>query len=158
MAKTFFCHIEGCSKRWNSLLSPFLWVPEPLTIDLTHILQQFLYNQDREVQGGFCLSHSRPTGSQGVKVLAYKVPGSQGVSLQGPKGSRGRPTGFLGGQGVGLEGPQGSRGRLTGSQGVGFMNRCPKSSNNWEKLRCHACDGHTYTHVESRAVFCLRIS
>ena len=28
----------------------------------------------------------------------------------------------LGGQGVGLEGPRGSRGRPTGSQAVGFMS------------------------------------
>ena len=66
--------------------------------------------------------------------------------------------------------PRGSRGRFTGFQEVGFMNRyCkdymlsenvwfsfPISSNNWEKLRCHACwqtDGRT--EVESSAVFCL---
>ena len=56
------------------------------------------------------------------------VPKGQGVGLQGPRGSRGRPTGsqrvkgyayrVQGGQGVGLEGPRGSRGRPTGSQGV----------------------------------------
>ena len=42
------------------------------------------------------------------------------VSLQGPLGSRDRPTGnrVLGGQGVGLQCPRGSRGRLTGSQEV----------------------------------------
>ena len=45
------------------------------------------------------------------------VPGGQGVGLEGPWGSRGRPTGSKG-QGVGLEGPKGSRGRPTGSQGV----------------------------------------
>ena len=93
--KRFFVTLKA-ARKGETLLLPFLWVPEPLTIDLTHILQQFLYNQDRVVQGGFCLSHSRPTGFQGVKVLAYKVPGSQGVSLQGPKGSRGRPTGSQG--------------------------------------------------------------
>ena len=33
---------------------------------------------------------------------------------------------------------------------------CPKSSNNWEKLRCHACDTRTDERtVESSAVFCL---
>ena len=31
----------------------------------------------------------RPTGSQGVKGKAYRVPGGQGVGLQGPRGSRG---------------------------------------------------------------------
>ena len=39
-----------------------------------------------------------------VKWQAYRVPGGQGVGLQGPRGSRGRPTGA-----------QGSRGRPTGS-------------------------------------------
>ena len=31
-------------------------------------------------------------GSKGVKEWAYMVPGSQGIGLLGPKGSRGRPT------------------------------------------------------------------
>ena len=40
------------------------------------------------------------------------------------------------------------------SENIGFS--CPKSSNNWEKLRCYACDINTYIRkVESRAVFCL---
>ena len=56
------------------------------------------------------------------------VPGGQGVVLQGPRGSRGRPTGTQGdkgwasrvpgGQGVDLKGPRGSRGTPLGSQGV----------------------------------------
>ena len=56
------------------------------------------------------------------------VLGGQGVSQEGPRESRGRPTGYHGvtgwayrvpgGQGVGLEGPRESRGRPTGSQGV----------------------------------------
>ena len=51
--------------------------------------------------------------------------GGQGVGLQGPRGSRGRPTGSQGakglayrvpgGQGVGLQGLRGSRGRPPGS-------------------------------------------
>ena len=52
-----------------------------------------------------------------------RVPGGQGVGLQGPLGSRVRPTGdrVLGRQGVGLQCPKGSRGRLTGSQeGKGY--------------------------------------
>ena len=67
--------------------------------------------------------------------MAYRVPGEQGVGLQGPRWSRGRPTGSQevkgwaywvlgikgwvyrapGGQRVGLQGPRGSRGRPTGS-------------------------------------------
>ena len=35
----------------------------------------------------------RPIGSQGVKGQAYRVPGGQGVGLEGPRGSRGRPIG-----------------------------------------------------------------
>ena len=41
-----------------------------------------------------------------------------GFFLQGPRGSRGRPTGSHGLKGVGLQGPRGSRGRPTGSQRV----------------------------------------
>ena len=52
-------------------------------------------------------SRDRPTGSQGVKGLAYRVPGGGGVAYRVP-----------GGGGVGLQGPRGSRGRPTGSQGV----------------------------------------
>ena len=48
-----------------------------------------------------------PTGSQGVKGLAYRVPRDQGVGLQGPRG-----------KGVGKEGPRRSRCRLRGSQEV----------------------------------------
>ena len=89
--------------------------------------------QDRVVQGGFCLSHSRPTGSQGVRGLAYRVPGSQGVSLQVPKGSRDRPTGSQGVKGLAYRvpgsqgvGPRGSRGWHTGPQGVnGLAYRVP---------------------------------
>ena len=67
---------------------------------------------------------------QGVTELAYRVLGGQGVGLQGPRGSRGRPTGsqefnglayrVTGGEGVGVhvQGPRGSRGRPRGSQGV----------------------------------------
>ena len=69
---------------------------------------------------------------QVVKVVsrgvAYRVPGDRGVGLEGPRGSRGRPTGsqrvkgyayrVLGCQGLGLQGTRGSRGRPTGSQGV----------------------------------------
>ena len=40
---------------------------------------------------------------QVVKVVsrgvAYRVPGGQGVGLQGPRGSRGRPTGSQGAKG-----------------------------------------------------------
>ena len=55
------------------------------------------------------------SGSQGDPLA-----GGQGVGLQGPMGSRGRPTPYRvpGGHGVGLQGPRGSRGRPTGSQGV----------------------------------------
>ena len=52
----------------------------------------------------------------------------QGVGLQGPMGSMGRPSGsqgvkgwaylIPGGQGVGLLGPKGSTGEPTGSQGL----------------------------------------
>ena len=42
------------------------------------------------------VSRGRPTGSQGVKGWAFRVPGDQGVGQQGPMGSRGRPTGSLG--------------------------------------------------------------
>ena len=44
-------------------------------------------------------SRGTPTGSQGVKGYASRVPGGQGVGLQGPKGSRGRPGGSQGVQG-----------------------------------------------------------
>ena len=33
------------------------------------------------------------TGSQVIKGEAYRVPGGQGVGLQGPRGSRGGPRG-----------------------------------------------------------------
>ena len=49
-----------------------------------------------------------------VKRWAYRVLGGQGVGLEGPRGSSGRPKGsqgVKGGQGVGLQGPSGSRGR-----------------------------------------------
>ena len=61
-----------------------------------------------------------PTGSQGVKgfqgvmgfqeVMGYakRVPRGQGMGLEGPKGSRGRPNSTVpGDQGVGLQGPRG---------------------------------------------------
>ena len=51
---------------------------------------------------------------------SYRVPGGQGVGLEGPMGSSGRPRGshgfkgkaswVPGVQGVGLQGPMGSRG------------------------------------------------
>ena len=47
------------------------------------------------------------TGSQVIKGEAYRVPGGQGVGLQGLRGSRGRPTGS-----------EGSKGRPPGSEGV----------------------------------------
>ena len=57
-----------------------------------------------------------------------RVPGCQGVGLEGPRGSRVRSTGSQGvkewpyrvpgGQGVGLHGPMGSKGGSTKSQGV----------------------------------------
>ena len=60
-----------------------------------------------------------------VKEWAHRVLGGQGVRLQGPRGSKGRPIGpqgvnGWGGQGVGLplQSPRGSRGRPTGSQGI----------------------------------------
>ena len=34
----------------------------------------------------------RPTGSKGVKRWVYRVPRDQGVGLESPGGSRGRPT------------------------------------------------------------------
>ena len=56
------------------------------------------------------------------------VSGGKGVGLEGPRGSRGRPSGFQGvkglvyrvprGQGLGRQRPRGSRSRPTGSQGV----------------------------------------
>ena len=50
---------------------------------------------------GVCLkgprgSRGRPTGSQGAKGWAYRIPGGKGVGLQGPRWSRGRPTGSQG--------------------------------------------------------------
>ena len=52
----------------------------------------------------------------GVKGQAYRVPGGQVVGLEGPRGSRGGPTGsqgakgwayrIPGGKGVGLQGPR----------------------------------------------------
>ena len=36
------------------------------------------------------------TGSQVIKGEAYRVPGGQGVGLQGPRGSRGGPRGSQG--------------------------------------------------------------
>ena len=47
------------------------------------------------------------TGSQVIKGEAYRVPGGQGIGLEGPRA-----------QGVTLQGLRGSRGRPTGSQGV----------------------------------------
>ena len=54
-----------------------------------------------------------------------RVTRDQGVGLEGPRGSRGRPSGSQGvkeyayrvpgGQGLGLQGPRGSRVRPTGS-------------------------------------------
>ena len=41
-------------------------------------------------------SRDRPTGAQCIKRLAYKVPGGQGVDLQGLRVSRGNPTGSQG--------------------------------------------------------------
>ena len=55
------------------------------------------------VAGG---SRSRPTESQEVKGLAYRVSWGLGVGLQGPKWLMGRPPGL-----------KGSRGRPTGSEG-----------------------------------------
>ena len=82
---------------------------------------------------GLRSSSGWPTGSQGIKEQAYRVPGSQGigppyrvqrgqgVGRQGPRGARGWPTGFQivkglayrvpRGQGVVLQGPRGSPGR-----------------------------------------------
>ena len=44
----------------------------------------------------------------GIKGYANRVPGGQGVRLQGPRGSWGRPTGFQGIKGV-LRCPIGSK-------------------------------------------------
>ena len=58
------------------------------------------------------------TGSKGVKRYGFRVPACQGVGLQSPRGSRGRPSGSKGVNGAGLQGPRGSKGRPTGSKGV----------------------------------------
>ena len=50
-----------------------------------------------------------------VKGLAERVLGIQGVGLQGPRGSRGRPTGSQGVKGWTY---RGARGKPTGSRGV----------------------------------------
>ena len=66
--------------------------------------------------------------SQGWTVLQICLSPRMQVGLQGPLGSRDRPTGdrVLGGQGVGLQCSRGSRGRLTGSQEVkGYAQRFP---------------------------------
>ena len=54
-----------------------------------------------------------PKGSQGVKGWAYRVPGVQGVGLQGPRGSMGRPT-WPGSQGGGLRCPIGATATIDG--------------------------------------------
>ena len=41
-------------------------------------------------------ARGRPTGFRGVRGWAYRVPGGQGIGLQGPRGSRGRPAGYQG--------------------------------------------------------------
>ena len=88
------------------------------SVHTIHIVFKIIQEQDR---GGFCLSHrgarGRPTGSQRVNGLAYRVPGGQGVGLQGPKGLWGRLTGSQGATGW-PTGSQGSIGWPTGSQGV----------------------------------------
>ena len=53
-----------------------------------------------------------------VKGWAKRVLGIQGVGLQGPRGSRGRPTGSQGVKGLDLEGHRGARGKPTGSRGI----------------------------------------
>ena len=69
------------------------------------------------------------------------------VPIQGPGGSRERPTGYQGvkgeayrvpgGHGLGLQGPRGSRVRPTGSQGVkGEVSGVPK-----DQQRQHGCVG-----------------
>ena len=65
--------------------------------------------------------------------MGYRVPGVQGVGLEGTKGSRGMPTGSQGvkgkdyrvpgDQGVCLQGLMRSRGRSTGSQGVSLTSK-----------------------------------
>ena len=50
-----------------------------------------------------------------VKGWAKRVLGIQGVGLQGPRGSRGRPTGS---QGVKVWTYRGARGKPTGSRGI----------------------------------------
>ena len=49
--------------------------------------------------------------------MACRVSGGQGVGLQGPRGSRGRPRGPRGSRGR-LQDPKGSRGRPRGLQGA----------------------------------------
>ena len=51
--------------------------------------------------------------------VGLRVPGSQGVGLQGPRVSRGNPTGSQGVR-VGLQGSRGSRGRPKRLQEVGL--------------------------------------
>ena len=58
-------------------------------------------------------------GSRGVGLrTSYRDPGGSGVGLQGPRGSRGRPTGSQGSRRRPIQGPGGSMGRPTWSQGV----------------------------------------
>ena len=60
------------------------------------VIKQGKIGLERSTKGlrGLKGSRGRPTGSKGIKVWAYRVPRSQGVGLQGPKGSR-RWTGKL---------------------------------------------------------------
>ena len=62
----------------------------------------------------------RPTGSQGVKRLVFRVPGGHGVGKQRLRGSRGRQTEPKGVEGLAYRVPRGQR-HSWGSMGYRYI-------------------------------------
>ena len=66
------------------------------------------------------------SGSQGVKGLAYRVPGGQRVGIQGPRGSRGRLSGSKGVKGEAYRVPGGQCSFTSRVKTEESMNDCIK--------------------------------
>ena len=93
------CNSSKLTVRLRNVISPrHLCMGWEITfkLKLAHTKKTKKRKRNKRKQDQTGLDRVRPTGSEGVKGKAYRVPGGQGVGQQGPRGSRGRLWGPIG--------------------------------------------------------------